>query len=300
MKVRGEGYKVDIVKIIKNYSMECSAIDKKISDYILANLNHVYSMSIYDLASELGISTASISRYAKKIGFNKFADLKQSLMRSQILDEKERLNMVSEVLDWGNDYDSMRLSIVSTITEVCTDVFKINSADAFYEAVDCIKNAETIYLTALGSSSLSARDLQHKLMRLQKRSIYLSDTDYGLQNLIVASKKDLIIAISFDGKTPKIVGAVKGAKSRGVKVLSITRYASNPVEELADISLFVPNVAASDSSLSSIFRRYGQLTVVDFLYVCLAKQLYSDPEKHITEYNKTLDELNRQVARFDI
>lgn len=120
----------------------------------------------------------------------------------------------------------------------------------------------------------------------------MEDVNYGLQNVITADERDLLIIVSFDGSHGRIIEAAKQAKMRGVKLVSITKVASNRLWDWQIIDLYVPNIAASDASLSSLFRRYGQLTVVDMLYIGLAKRIYPDPAKAIEDYNEQGEKTN--------
>ena len=43
--------------------------DKKIASYIEQNISTVLSSSIHDLANLIGVSSSSISKYIKKIGY---------------------------------------------------------------------------------------------------------------------------------------------------------------------------------------------------------------------------------------
>ena len=94
--------------------------------------------------------------------------------------EKE-VGTIEDILQWSTDYSEMSDKIVSIISQVCDDALKINDISSFNQAIEWIEQANIIYFVALGQSVLAARDLQHKLMRLLKRCIYLEDSNYGLQ-----------------------------------------------------------------------------------------------------------------------
>lgn len=281
------------LKKIKNYYDAFTVTDKKIADYIINNTQKVTKCSIYELSDAIGVSTASISRFVRKIGIKNFTVLKADLIRSITMKEKE-VGTVEDILQWSTDYSEMSDKIVSIISQVCDDALKINDISSFNQAIEWIEQANIIYFVALGQSVLAARDLQHKLMRLLKRCIYLEDSNYGLQNIAIATLRDVIIAVSFDGKSPSVNHAVKKAREKGVKVISITRYGNTPLKALSDLVLYVPNIAVSESHLSSIFRRYGQMTVVDMIYIGLAKKMSDSPEKAIDKYIDIVNNLRQE------
>ena len=231
-------------------------------------------MSIRKLSESADTSTASVLRFVRRLGFSGFSDFKTELIRCLAIGVKDKKNnsgSVEDKINWSDSFDSIKNKFVLTITDIVKGVMLINENEEYYKITDAIKNADTIYFIALGSSLLAARDMQHKLMRLRKRCIFLEDSNYGLQNIVIATKRDVIIAFSFDGKSKKVINAVLQAKERDVTVISITKYSQNRLENLAVYSLYVPNIAIDDSSLSSVFRRYGQLVVADLIYINLAK-----------------------------
>lgn len=293
--VEAEEGKMDgILLKLENMILDCSEGEKKIATFILENAEEVVNMSIYEFADKIDTSTASVSRFVKRVGMKNYADLKNTLLKEIVLKRhtKERLS-IEEKITWNNSYADLKKQLVGNINEVCNGVLQINSDQQFDDVIEAIRKANILFFFALGSSVLAARDLQHKVMRLGKRCIFLEDVNYGLQNVITADERDLLIIVSFDGSHGRIIEAAKQAKMRGVKLVSITKVASNRLMGLADYSLYIPNIAASDASLSSLFRRYGQLTVVDMLYIGLAKRIYPDPAKAIEDYNEQVKKLTQ-------
>ena len=281
---------INILANIENILLECSENEKKIALFILNNPKKVIDLSVKEVADLIGTSTASMSRFSKKLGLNNYKELKQYLLVEVVNQEKDADKYsIEDKLSWDNSYEDMQQQMLASINAVCKETLDINPVDKLMDAIEAIKNANVIYFFALGSRVLSARDLQHKLMRLGKRCIFLEDNNYGVQNLIQADERDLLIVVSFDGSHSRVVSTAKHAKYRKIKILSITKVASSRLKGLSDYCVCVPNIAVSDASLSALFRRYGQLTAVDLLYVGLAKMIYPDPNKEIEKYNKTVE-----------
>lgn len=272
---------------IENMILDCRESERKLALYILENAEEVTGLSIYEFAKKTETSTASISRFAKELGLKNYTDLKNALLRESVLSRHSQSRLsIEETITWSNSYHDLQIQLVNNISQVCNGVLQVNTEQQFDDVIEVISQAHMLYFIGLGASVLAARDLQHKLMRLKKRCIFLEDTNYGLQNIITADERDAIIVVSFDGKHRRIIQTVKQAKERGVKVISITKVAANRLAGLSEYSLYVPNIAANDASLSSLFRRYGQMTVIDMLYIGMAKKLYRNPEKEIEDYNE--------------
>ncbi len=284
---------INVFTNIENILLECSESEKKIALFILNNPRKVLELPVKEVAAMIGTSTASISRFTRKLGIRNYKELKQYLIVEIVKQEKEVDKFsIEDKLSWDNSYEDMRKQMLASINAVCKGTLEINSVENLMKVVKDINNANIIYFFALGSSVLPARDLQHKLMRLGKRCIFLEDNNYGIQNLIQADERDMLIIVSFDGSQNRVIGTAKKAKNKNIKLLSITKFASNRLKGLSDHSICVPNIAVDDASLSSLFRRYGQLTAVDLIYIGLAKLIYPDPNEEIEKYNKTVEKID--------
>ncbi len=68
-----------LVSRINSYYDGLSKSDQKISDFLIDNIDTAARLSIQDFATAINVSTATISRYAKKIGFDSFQELKLAI-----------------------------------------------------------------------------------------------------------------------------------------------------------------------------------------------------------------------------
>lgn len=269
---------------IKNHYDFLPASDKKIAAYILEQPHDFIRESISELARNTGVSTASISRFVRKIGYQNLSTLKNEILTETTLKEMQDPGNVKDVLHWDMDLANILPLTISTILEICEDTLRINTIEKIRSFIHYIETADTIYLCGYGASATSVRDFQHKLLRLKKRCIYLEDSNHDQQNLNAARKEDSLVCISFSGKTKRILNAVKEAHSIGMKVVSITRFGNTPLSAASDETLYVSNIANAEADVSSIFRKYGQHLLVDILYIGLAKQISTDPEAQISDF----------------
>ena len=208
---------INVFTNIENILLECSESEKKIALFILNNPRKVLELPVKEVAAMIGTSTASISRFTRKLGIRNYKELKQYLIVEIVKQEKEVDKFsIEDKLSWDNSYEDMRKQMLASINAVCKGTLEINSVENLMKVVKDINNANIIYFFALGSSVLPARDLQHKLMRLGKRCIFLEDNNYGIQNLIQADERDMLIIVSFDGSQNRVIGTAKKAKNKNI------------------------------------------------------------------------------------
>lgn len=276
-----------LILIKKNYDLMTNT-EKIIADYIMNNNDKFVKANIHDMAEKLNISSASISKFVKKYCDKTFAQLKIELATNI---EKEAYSRTNEIFNWANSIEEMPNNIMNSILKICSDVYKMNGIDQFISAIELINNANSVYFFGIGSSSIIISDFIQKLMRIKKLCIYNTDSNYGVLNARIATCNDIIIAVSFSGKTKEVNLAVREAKKSGAKCIAITRNSNSELAELADLILAVPSTELNATRLSPIFSRYGQLFIVDILFLGLAKKQTDSLEELLGEYQSLLAKL---------
>lgn len=265
-----------------------SKSDKAIADYFLSNGKNIISMNIHELAATIGTSSASISRFVRKVLGKSFAQTKIELAKNiENLSEENS----KEIFGWASDFNAMPNNIISHIDMTCHDIMDFNGLPVFEDVISALAEAENIYLFGVGSSGIVAQDMRQKLIKLKKRVLYITDSNFGVLNASLCTEKDVVVAISFSGRTREVNLAAKKAKEMGAKVVSITGNTKNKLKTIGDINIAIPSVELNESRLAAIFSRYGQLFVVDMLFVGLAKRLTDSPSQLLNDYKELIQDL---------
>ncbi|HUS84510.1 MAG TPA: MurR/RpiR family transcriptional regulator, partial [Anaerolineales bacterium] len=83
----------DVLSIIRGFYSSLSISEKKVADYILANLPDTIRMTLADVGHESGVSDATVLRFCRSIGYKRWLEFKVDLIRTlpgspeQILDD---------------------------------------------------------------------------------------------------------------------------------------------------------------------------------------------------------------------
>ncbi len=266
-------------KISLNYD-NLSKVEKKIADYYLSNAQDIIQMNIHEVSEKLGVSSASISRFSNEVLKMSFAESKIELARSK---PEPKMQNRKEILEWATDLEMVPSRIVTNIEEVCNNVISLNETKQIQACIDLLANAQSVYFFGVGSSGLIAQDFQQKLSKLGIRTFLMLDSNFAMLNSNNCAKGDVVISISYSGKVKSVIVATENAKKNGSKIITLTSNTKNPIRSLADVSVVVPNVE-NESRLSAIFSRYGDLFLVDTIFIGLAKTVSNDPEKAVQDY----------------
>lgn len=279
---------MDIIYIIRSIYNTLPASEKKVADFMMKKPKQVLDLSVFELADLCNVSAPSVSRFVKRAFGLTFQETKVELAKSLSKIEK---NNISELLSWADDLGDMPLKIINEISLTCNDVIVANTLDTFKAVINLIKNAGTVYLFAVGSSAMVAMDFQNKLLKIGIKSVFINDGNLNILNSNVCTSKDVVIAISFSGRTKEVNIAVKNARKNNTPIVAITQEMESNLAKLADYVFLTPSYEVNENRLGAIFSRYGQLFVVDYLFMGLTKQVIKNTEQFSDNYHKFFEML---------
>lgn len=271
---------------MKQYSGDFTQSEQKISEYILQNQEEVVNLSAQDLGEKTGTSAASIVRFARKLGFSGFGELKIEIAKTSNID-KEQLDTIISPED--STIDIAEKVVNRAVNSIRETQGLINLKD-LEEATELMKKAETIYLFGVGASSLVAMDLMHKLVRINKRVVFHTDSHLQLASAVHITPRDVAIGISYSGKTREVNEGIIKALEKGAKTISITSCNKNPLSNICYLSLKVPNVE-KNLRFGAITSRMAQLVIVDILFLGVAMENLEKVENILLETRKTVENL---------
>ncbi len=273
---------MDMISAIRNIYSSLSPSEKKVADFVMKNPQQVLNLSIFELADLCSVSAPSVSRFVKRTFGMNFLETKVELAKNFSQIEK---NNVSELLSWADDLNDMPSKIINEVSLTCNDVIAANTTDKFKDVINLIKNADTVYFFAVGSSAIVAADFQNKLLKIGIKSIFINDSNLNILNSNICTPRDVVIAISFSGRTKEVNIAVSNAKKRNTPIVAITKGRNSSLAKMADYVLLSPSYEINENRLGAIFSRYGQLFIVDYLFIGLAKQVIKNTKQFAENYH---------------
>lgn len=229
------------LKIRERYN-QMSKAEKKISDFVLSDSRNCLGMTAMDIATESGVSSASIIRYVQRLGFDGLEGFKMALATAGVHESEE--DMVDPIISREDDLDSMCHKLEVLVNTAFQDFFYQLDMEHLAEAIAAIKGARQIYLMGIGASMLPAYDLFHKLRRANFHADYYQDINMMLEFFNYIDERDVVIAFSYSGQSQEILYASEIAKKQRATVIAVTRKRDSALQDIADICLFVPDKEA--------------------------------------------------------
>ena len=277
-----------ILRIREIYE-ELTPAEKKLASYVLEHGEQVVGLAASDFAELCDTSPASVIRFVKKLGFEGLQDFKIDIAKGLAL----KLNNQENVYEAVTVHDSTR-DIISKIArgniKAIEDTMGMLDEKSVAEAIQALIEAKHINIYGVGASGLVAQDLQYKLMRISKSVSMYMDSHTQLTSSIHMKKGDVAIGISHSGRTMEVFKALEKSKLRGARTISITKYGSSPISDIADIKLYTASVE-KHLRTGAIASRIAQLTVVDIIFIGVARNNFSEIARFIQDTRDMVEDL---------
>nr|WP_307776147.1 MurR/RpiR family transcriptional regulator [uncultured Cetobacterium sp.] len=262
--------------------------EKKISEYLLDNIEEIKNLNTYELAIKCGVSQASVVRFSKKLGFKGFPEFKIALSTDvATVIKDESINIIYDEIQLDDSIDVLAKKVVYENMKTVEDTYKVLDFDEIEKTANEIERAKRVFILGAGFSGIVAKDFQYKLWELGKMVVFDTDQHIQLTNASTACEDDIVFVISHSGKTLDIYNTLLEFKKNNAKIISLTKFASNPIKDISDINLSTV-VEKNNFRSTSLSSRMAQLTVIDILYVKLIQKNRDKAERFIGKALETV------------
>ncbi|GGJ25551.1 MurR/RpiR family transcriptional regulator [Paenibacillus hunanensis] len=266
-----------ILHVLEQGLGKLSPQERRLANYILQQPSSISRMGITQLATQCGISPATVTRFCKTFHFEGFPDFKMKLAAE--LAQQSIPGSYQDIIA-GNPLSEIVKAIESNHVSSINDTTRLLSLPRLEQAIGYLIRARRIDLYGIATSSIVAQDFYQKLIRIGKNCTAFADSHMQITSASTLSSDDVAIAISYSGETKETIDALTCAKENGATTLSLTQYSSNPLADIADIALF-------SSSLEKGIRRgdmasrIAQLHIIDILFTGMISAQFNDSVKKL-------------------
>lgn len=252
--------------------------DRKLADFLLTNPEQARHLSSQKLAQQIGVSQSAVVKFAQKLGYKGFPALKLSL--SEIVTTPlPAVTLHNQILS-TDSLKTIGEKLLSEKTAALRATLDINSEQRLMQALEMLRAARKVILIGIGASGLVAKDLAYKLLKIGV--VALSETDMHVQLAAVQAlnEQDVLLAISFSGERREINLAAEEAQRCGARVLALTSFSPNNLQQRADHCLYTiseePVIRSAAISSST-----AQYALTDLLFMSMIQQDLESAQDHI-------------------
>ncbi|MGW9156769.1 MurR/RpiR family transcriptional regulator [Microbacterium sp. NPDC055665] len=264
----------------------------RIAAAIRENPSIVIDMTINELAQECRTSVASVVRFCRAIGFAGYAALRMALateLGKEAAQFSARGAFGSEISDEDTLQEAVSKLAALELLAIEETVARLDFG-ALEAAITAIDGADRVLLYGIGASQFVAEDLAHKLLRVGRNAHVLADPHEAVAATVLQTAPTVAIGFSHSGATIETVRFLDTARTHGAATIAVTSAKDSPLARAADHALFT-EVRESTFRAGAMVSRIAQLTLVDCLFVGVAKRRFHETVDALRRTHEAMQEL---------
>ncbi|WP_225428423.1 MurR/RpiR family transcriptional regulator [Levilactobacillus yonginensis] len=270
---------------------QLSRTEKKVAQLALDSPAVVSEMTIKELSSAAGVSTATISRFVKRMNYANYREFTMALMHTSIEDTSHPSSFPELA-----EGDSLATIASKTFH------FSMNSLEATNEALNeqdlaravlKLINSKTISFFGLGGSSIAALDGYHKFMRTSLNVTYYPDYDIQLMQAARMGEDDCAVIISHSGRNHETLKIVDELKRNDVTIIAITSYSGSPLAQRADVA-FLSLTDEVNYRSEGMYSLISQLAILDSLFMMTVLRISSRTDHILTKVRDVIEQTRHE------
>jgi RpiR family carbohydrate utilization transcriptional regulator len=272
----------NIVQEISNELDSLNRSERKVAEVILADPQAATRSSIAVLARAAQVSEPTVNRFCKRFNTAGFPDFKLHLAQALA----SGVPYVNRNVEPDDDAESYTNKIIDATIAALVQAKKNIDPQTINLAVDQLIQAKQIMFYGLGASGPVATDAQHKFFRFNIPVTAYDDILMQRMSAAAASTGDVIVVISYTGRTKDLVDVAEIGRQSGATVIGITA----PNSPLADHCSIVVDVDAPEDTdvYMPMTSRIMHLTVIDILATGVTLRRGPDFLKHLKAIKDSL------------
>ncbi|MGO2008426.1 MurR/RpiR family transcriptional regulator [Vreelandella alkaliphila] len=281
----------DLLDRLRERLEELNRSERKVANVILEDPAVATSLSIASLAQAASVSEPTVNRFCRNFGAKGYPDFKIKLAQS---------------LAGGTPYVTRAVEPGDTATQYTQKIFGATIAAldeaqrevdmaAVERMVDYLTQAKQIHFFGLGASGAVAQDAQHKFFRFNLP--VMAYVDVLMQRMVAAAchTGDVVVIISYTGRTRELVDIARVAREAGAVVLGITAP-NSPLSLECTSTLEVATPEDTDHYMPMTSRMI-QLTLIDALATGVTLRRGEDFLPHLKKIKDSLRDTRFPVEK---
>lgn len=250
-------YKMTSVKV-----QALTNTERNIFNYVIKNMHIVKRMSIRELASACYVSTATLFRFVKKLGFSGYADFIYTIQETERASRQIAIPSIVQDAGYRDSYLKNVIEAVKVITD--EKVEKFNQIMSRYPK---------IYILADGLSQ-SVAAYFHRMLKIIGYDVEIPQQQFEIDSVLLRIKReDVLLVLSYTGNNQHVIHWIEEIFTIATPtIISVTRADNNVIQNMSDLNFYVfaDEIQYNNQDITS---RCGMIAILEtLLYPRMAKE----------------------------
>ena len=274
------------IKQILNKVDSLNGAQRRLGHYLKNDSSALLLSNVKDLAQAVGVSKATVVRFAKNMGYAGFPQFKRDVQKEMRRKLRAADRMEETFAELGGD-ENIFAKLIKRDIRLLQETLLSGSFSDFQEAAALILNARRVFLIGLNASTALAYILYFRLVRVKKEAHWMMLTGGTslVEQLAFMEPTDVLVAIDFLDVPREVQTALQHAKKIGTPILGITDFPSSPIARAATVCLFAKRgLHSSVNSLTPAF------SLINALAIAVGWAKKADSIKALSDLDTLLEE----------
>ncbi|MGY6030962.1 MurR/RpiR family transcriptional regulator [Phytobacter sp. AG2a] len=266
---------------------ELSPQEQRVASFIMDHFDDLVSYNSAELARLSGVSKATVSRLFKRLGYDRFKEMR---------DELRTLRQSGMPLTDNRDAVQGNTLLARHYKQEMANLTQwVNTLDAgqFADIVQALGQAQRVYILGLRNSAPVALHLRQQLMQSRGQVYVMPQPGQTLaEELVDITPADLVVVVAFRRRPRVIRPVLEALQKQGVPAVAISEPQAAGMTTLARWHLGVPldSVSAFDSYS-------GAMSLVNLLANALLHNALTEGRQRIHQIASLYTELDELEQR---
>lgn len=218
---------------------ELNGLEAQLFNYINSNQSKVIDMTIRQLSKASGVSPTTILRFAEKMGYEGYSEMRFALKRYR---ETQDVKMDESTYD---------------ITSPLVDFFSTVNSDDFSQLIDkameLIVNSKLVLLFGVGTGQALAQYGARYWTKAGQFALAINDTSYHFPKKKLELTETVLVLFSVYGEDDHFIELASKAQENKMKIISVTNHGDSTLAKMSDLTIayYLPDIPHKHLELST-------------------------------------------------
>ena len=279
---------IDFSQIISDNYKNLTKSEKRIANYLRKNQEESAFLAAGEIADRLGLSEATLVRFARALGFSSYPAMRtvlQEAFRRRVTHSTRLRGRLEDLRQGGDIFERLVVSEMDYLAQALETVDRL----ALQKSVELLRSCEHIYVYGVGPSISLVNLMEIRLQRFGCQVIpIITDGREILEPLMMMNANDLLFMICFFDISPTQNLVMDYANEVNCKVIILTDTLGSIIGDKADIVL-----AARRGPMAEFHSLVVPMTIINTILLALANE---DREQVMENLDK-LDQLRERLKK---
>jgi DNA-binding MurR/RpiR family transcriptional regulator len=258
---------IDFSQIISDNYKTLTKSEKRIANYLRKNQEESAFLSAGEIADRLGLSEATLVRFARTLGFSSYPAMRavlQEAFRHRVTHSARLRSRLDDLREAGDIFDRLVVSEIDYLTQSLETIER----QSLNQAVEMIRSRKRIFIFGVGPSVSLVNLMEIRLGRFGWQVVPLTTAGREmLEPLLLMTDQDLLFVICFFDISGALQLILDYANEIKCPVIILTDTLGSIIGDKADVVL-----SAKRGPVSEFHSLVVPMTIINTLLLAVAQE----------------------------